>query len=272
MVAERIGAYETVAGAASVLYNIALDVDEDLGAAADLLRQIADCGAKCANVDKQLYALVAAYEIEVERGDEAAIEILEVALKDFDVSYAGRIIGEGLLPSQVLQLGWQGEFARAHRVLKASGGQQQDAGRRALRWAEISVYAAAACATGDSKRAAAAARRQLRLTPPARVHATRARALLALTSILAGEPQAARSEALSLAAKVPPGSGRLRALVDFVAKLAGWHIGVIDHVEVLMSLETLRHCEFSGLARMLEALPAELVDPQFGDSRKAKSA
>jgi tetratricopeptide (TPR) repeat protein len=270
--AEKAGVYETAAGALSVLYNVVLDVDEDLTGAAELLRRIADCGAKCGSVEKQLYGLAALYEIEVERGNEAAAAAVQSDLQDFDVTFGARVTSEGILPAQVMQFAWQGEFERAHQILKASGDQQLDAGRRALRWSEIAMYAAAARATNQSQRAIAATRRHLRLTPTASVHGVRARVHLALTHLLLGLPQEARTEMASLNGNVPTGRGRLRAMVDFVRKLADWHLGAADHAELLGRLETLRQCDLGGFARMLEALPADLLAPELADPRKTRSA
>jgi tetratricopeptide (TPR) repeat protein len=272
MLAENVGAYETIAGAASVLYNVALDVDEELGAAVAFLRRIADCGAKCGNVEKQFYGLVAAYEIEVERGDDDTIAGLESDLAEFDAAYQARCTTEGLLPSQVLQMAWHGEFERAYEVLSGSRDQQNDAGRRGQRWAELALYAAAARATDDAGRAIAAARRQLRAMPPSSVHHQRTRAYLALAQILAGRPQAARTEIATLLSEPIAGRGRLRALIDTIGQLAAWHVGAIGHVDLLAGLERLRGHEFGGFARMLEALPADLLYPEPADPQEARSA
>jgi tetratricopeptide (TPR) repeat protein len=271
-IAERVGAYEAVAGAASVLYNVALDVEEDLGAAVELLHQIADAGAKCGNVEKQLFALIAAYEIEVERGNEASIAAIETDLESFDVAYTSRLASEALLPAQVLQLAWHGDFARAHQILAPSGDQQRDTGRRALRWAEIAFHAAAARKTGDALRAISSAQHGLSVADDSNVPGIRARVYLALAFLLLGRPQAARAEIASLNDNVPTGSGRLRATIDFVRGLVGWHLGTVDHVAMLAKLESLREREFGGLARMFEAIPADLIEPTPADPERAKSA
>jgi hypothetical protein len=271
-IAESVGAYETVAGAASVLYNVALDVDEDLATAAALVRQIADCGAKCGNVEKQLYALVAAYEIEAERGNDDAVAAIEADLGTFDVAYTSRIASEALLPAQVLQLAWHSEFGRAYQILQPSGDQQRDAGRKALRWAEIAFHAAAARKTAEALRAITTAQHRLLAAGDANVLGIRARVFLAIAFLALGRPQAARSEMASLNGNVPSGSGRLRALIDFVRALTGWHLGTVDHVTILAKLDSLREHELGGFARMFEALPADLIEPGSADPERAKSA
>ena len=84
---ERIGAYETAAGALSILHNVSLVQDENVSNATEFLRRIGEFGAKLGSVDKQLFALANAFEIEVERGDEKAATALEEELRAFDVRY-----------------------------------------------------------------------------------------------------------------------------------------------------------------------------------------
>jgi ATP/maltotriose-dependent transcriptional regulator MalT len=144
ILAEKLGAQEVAGGALSVLYNVAADVDEDCRLAAEYLRRMAECGAKTGSIGKQQYALIAAYEMETERGDTSAIASVENDLREFDVEYSAQYANEGLVPSQALQLAWHGDFARAYQLVRPSAAQQMDSERRALRWSEIAIYAAGA--------------------------------------------------------------------------------------------------------------------------------
>ncbi|MBV8150928.1 MAG: hypothetical protein JOY59_05175, partial [Candidatus Eremiobacteraeota bacterium] len=270
--AERVGAYETVAGAVSVLHNVAINVDEDLEHAIEHLRRIAECGAKCGSVEKQLYALANAYEIQVERGDEIAATRLEEELRAFDVAYGTRATDEAVLPAQVLQLTWRGEFGRAYAILKSSGDQQGDAGRRSLRWSEISLYAAAAGARGDALSAIQRAHTQLESAPSSDGHTWRARAYLALTSLLLGRMRGAQSEISAIGTQISEAPERLRMLVDFVAQLTALQSGESTQFSVLQGLERMYDRGLGGFARMLEALPGDLLAIGPSDSGKAQIA
>jgi ATP/maltotriose-dependent transcriptional regulator MalT len=268
---ERAGTYESAAGALSVLYNVAIDVDEDLGKAAELLRQIAECGAKCGSVEKQLYALAAAYEIEIERGDEVAAAKLEPQLRDFDIRHGARSTTDALLPARALQLAWHGEFGRARAILRASAELQLDPGRRALRLAEIAVYAAASGSRDEASSALVKAKRQMKLASQTNAQAWRARGYVALAFVLLGRAPAARMELASLA-DMPHGFGRLQKLVEFVRELAAWHDGASDGIELLTVLDRMREDGLGGFARMLEALPGDLLSPETGNPRKVRTA
>jgi len=268
---ERVGAYESAAGALSVLYNVAIDVDEDLEGAAELLRRIAECGAKCGSVEKQLYALAAAYEIEMERGDEFAATKLESKLRDFDIRHGSRSASDALLPARALQLAWHGEFGRARQILRSSAELQLDPGRRALRLAEIAVYAAASGSRDEASGALLKAKRQMQLASNASAHAWRARGYVALALVLLGRAAEARLELTSLA-DMPHGFGRVLRLVEFVRELAAWHDGAVDSLELLSILDLMRENGLGGFARMLEALPGDLLSPELSDPRKAQTA
>ncbi|MGP6191335.1 MAG: hypothetical protein ACLPSH_14950 [Vulcanimicrobiaceae bacterium] len=271
--AVRIGAYEVAAGALSVLYNVAADAEENFAQAAEYLRQMAVCGSKCGSVDKQLYALVAAYEIEAERGDAEAMRAIERDLSDFDVHYSQWLANENLLPAQMLQLAWRGEFTRANRILGASADQQLDAERRALRWAEISIYAAAGGSPVAAGEALLTALRTLKSASRDGNNVWRTRLYCGLTFVLLGRVRSGARIAAGVARELPAHARRLRSLATAVGDLARWRAGEIDEAELLFSLDGLRRHDFGGLARMLEALPPQCSEPlEMSESRRARSA
>ena len=259
--AEASGAFETAAGALSVLYSIAVDVDVDLGLAADVLRRIAECGAKCGSLEKQIYGLACAYEIEAERGDERALALIEEDLRVFDVGYASRSINEAALPGQALQLAWHGDFTRSYQILKASADQQSEIALRARRWAEIALYAAAAQSVGDATQAIGIALQRLQSTSKASANGRRAHIYLALAYVLIGHIPEARAELAGLDDE-GLGSGRLGALVECIDSLIRWRTESPDSADVLARLECLHERGFGGFARMLEALPMALTVPE----------
>jgi len=266
--ADRIAAAEIAASALSVLHNVAYSIDEDLGEAIGYLHRIAECGAASSSVERQLYALGNAYEIEVERGNERAAAAIEEQLLVFDVRYGMKASDEAILPAQVLQLTWRGEFARASQILKGSGGQQSDAGRRALRWSEIALYAAAAGTTSDASAAAERCRKELKTAPASDGHRWRASAYLALTLLLIGRKDSARKTIAEVAESASEAPGRVRALIKFVSLLTS---EIRAPQAVFDALESLHELGSGGYARMIEALPKDLIDtsPQRRARKKA---
>jgi ATP/maltotriose-dependent transcriptional regulator MalT len=270
--AEAVGAYEVAAGALSVLYNISADVEENFAQAAEHLRHMALCGSKCGSIDKQLYALVAAYEIEAERGDAEAMRAIERDLSNFDVHYSQWLTNESLLPAQMLQLAWRGEFARANRILSASADQQLDAERRALRYAEIGVYAAAAGSGGAAADALIATHRTAKSAPRGGSCVWRMRLYSALAFVLLGRIRSGARIAATVARELPPRAGRLRSLATAVEAFAHWRAGELDEAELLIALDGLRRHDLGGLARLIEALPPACSEPLAMREKRARSA
>jgi hypothetical protein len=247
--AENACLYVVAVGSYSVLYNIAND---EIGPSEALvyLERLGECAIRAGNVDFHLYALVAAYELHVERGDVVAIERLERDLREFDLHYGTASALQGLLPSRALLAAWTGDFASAYDLLAASASQQHRyPDREALRWAEIALYAAAAgmgsvaadalqsfdvafCADGGSTQ-----------------HAVRGLILARLAASLAGVP------AVHAAAAVPP-TGRMGALERAVGVVVQAGSGRPGAGAVLDALDDLRRHELGGMARLFAALPA----------------
>ncbi len=255
-IGKAAGEYEVAASACSVLYSIASDVYDDPLEAASYLSEIATYGAKCGSIEKQLMAWIAAYEIEVERGDRAAVETIERELGEFDVHYSARLPREGLLPAQVLQTTWSGDFGRAYRTLSTSVHLLQVSDREALRWAELAVYAAAA---GEPKEAAAAlvtALRTVRGLPATALRTLRARIYCALALALLDRIRTPQILLETVRQDIPESRPRIAALCEAVTQLVAFRGGADNHVELWSALDTLRHFDLGGVARMLEALPA----------------
>ncbi|HEX3465257.1 MAG TPA: hypothetical protein VHS78_14510 [Candidatus Elarobacter sp.] len=245
--AEQAQLYTVGAGSYSVLYNLAY---EDAGPSESLvyLERLAECAVRTGNVDFHLYAIVAAYELHVERGDVAAIERLEHDLREFDLHYGAASALQGLLPSRALVAAWSGAFASAYDLLAPSGPQQQNyADREALRWAEIALYAAAAnmrdVAAAGLRSFAESFARDERATP----HAVRGAILASLAAHLAGVTPEWRCE--------HPASGRLGALSRAVEAVIARLRGEAGAQRLLDAFDDLRRHEFGGLAKLFAALP-----------------
>lgn len=244
--AEQTNLYVVAFGAYSVLYNIAY---EDAGPSESLacLDRLAECAVRSGNVDFQLYALAATYELQVERADIAAIEGLERDLREFDVHYGASAALEGLIPSRALVEAWSGAFASAYEILAPSGPLQSPAAREALRWAEIALYAAAA---GLRQAAADALERfddAFARDGSATGQAARGAILARLAAELAGRPQPAPVE-------LAP-AGRLGALSRAVDVFVAQRRGEAEPNALLAAFDDLGRHELAGMAKLLAALP-----------------
>jgi ATP/maltotriose-dependent transcriptional regulator MalT len=253
-VAREHGFFDVAAGALTVLYNVASDVEDDTLESVRLLDAVADCAAKSGSLTTHLFALIARLEVEAERGDEAAIDELEQKLRTIDITCSGRAAYEALLPTQALRASWSGDFAGAYRVLAASATQQWSADRKALRWAEIAAYAAAAGLREEATSAFRNASDSLEgLEPDVRV--ARARLLLALAMVLLGRIDSAR-ELFDVVDAAPHAlSPRLRALRRTVGALGERYRGAANAGTLLEGLRELEEHHLGGLARMLMNLP-----------------
>jgi ATP/maltotriose-dependent transcriptional regulator MalT len=252
--ASEHGFYDVAAGALTVLYNVASDVEDDTLESIRLLEAVADCAAKSGSLTNHLFALIALLEVEVERGNEAAIQELDQKLRTIDITCSGRAAYEALLPSQALRTAWNGDFAGGYRLLAASASQQWSADRKALRWAEIAVYAAAA---GLATEASAAFGNAIDILENVAVdvRVQRARLFLALAMILLGRSDSARELFAVVDADVQALSPRLHALRRVFGDLADRFRGAANAGTLLASMAELQEHHFGGLARMLMSLP-----------------
>jgi ATP/maltotriose-dependent transcriptional regulator MalT len=259
--AHGCGLAEVEAGALSVLYNVLADVDDDAAGAAEVLHRIALCGGKAGSIELQFYGLVGAYELEVERGDQAALAPLEASIRDFEVHYGEPIAMQGLLPSQVLQLAWEGAFARAWCILKPGATDESDPVRRAQRWSEMAVYAACA---GDAESAAAAlaeVRACARDCDAGSARMQRVATMWSLSLVLLGKCRAGLARSRRLLATIPRERHRARAFARAVESLAAWRLGEVEGGELLARIGELYERDLGGVARLFESLPPACVTP-----------
>ena len=203
------------------------------------------------NLDFHLYAIVAAYEMHVERGDLAAIERLENDLRAFDVNYGTAAALDGLVPSRALFAGWSGAFDAAYEILAPSGAHRSGQERAALRWAEIALYAAAA---GMRERSADALRQfdaDVACDGSRTPRSIRAAILARLARALLGE-----DDRLAFDSPLPPRLASLSTAVDVAIR---YRRGQATGDELLAALDELEHHELAGTAKLLAALPAVIA-------------
>lgn len=257
------GLHDVAARAYSALFTIVFNENDDPIASLALLDRIEENALKGASQQAHIFALIAAYEIEADRGDDAALERLDAALHDNE----GRLPFarfEALLPASALRAAGASDFTRAFRLLNGTLDPLSAADRRALRAAEIALYASAA---GESQSAEAAV--QLSVEAIALAHATnrrtiRAYVFLALTELVRGH-EAVAHRYLTEAEKGASGPmRRLRALIAAARTVYRLRLNQIDEAAYLTALERLRSEHFGGLAKLLKALPATEQGHAYG--------
>jgi ATP/maltotriose-dependent transcriptional regulator MalT len=84
--------------------------------------------------------LVNLFEIEIEAGNVDASCEIDARLSTFDVSLFRRA-NDNLIPARALQSAWRGDFNQAFSFVRGSAAQLPTPERRALRHAEIALYA-----------------------------------------------------------------------------------------------------------------------------------
>ncbi|HEY8297353.1 MAG TPA: LuxR C-terminal-related transcriptional regulator [Candidatus Baltobacteraceae bacterium] len=245
--------FEVAARASSVLYTSLLDVDRDPIERLRVLESIAELGRKTASRQVRLFALLGTYDLEADRGNAAALDALDAQVDEDPHAYPLARL-QALLPAQALRLAWKGEFAGAFALLDGTGQAPDSAERRALRYAEIAVYAVAARRydAGD-----AAIARALELLAAEGVksnrRSTRARLFLALAELARGRASLAHRRIV----EVERGSSHFARLHVFARALRSMYarqIGQGSDAAVTAALERLRSEQLGGIAMLLERI------------------
>ncbi|MBV8369855.1 MAG: hypothetical protein JO036_13145 [Candidatus Eremiobacteraeota bacterium] len=258
--AESAYLYDLAARALSVLHNVAVFYDDDLPAGRRALAKLDGAARKAGSTTLRLYAILNAYGLEVDAGDNEEIARLDAELRELRI-FLTPMASEALLPAQALRAAWDGRFEHAYGLLAPSAEKLFDDDRTAYRWAEVAVYAAAAGKRSESAAAIRRCRDTLRKADPADRLMFRARAYLALAEILLAHDGRARSALAELRVLARRGGPRFAALVEAVRGLylrwtSGWH-GAPPLAEAFENLERL---DLGGVARFFGALPLPSSD------------
>ncbi len=253
--ANEHGYFDIAAGALSVLYNVASDIEDDPVESLRLLEAVGDCAAKSGSLINALISLVASLEIEIERNNEDVAELIDEKLQALDISVAGRTTYEAMLPTQAMRASWTGDFIGAFRLLENSADQQWSADRKALRLAEIAVYAAAAGLEREAADALRGVSETLKLVSRVDLRVQRARLFQALAAIVLGRTEFAADVFTKVDASPHALSRRLIALRRALGALHERYRGERNHNVVLARLCELEACGFAGIARTISMLP-----------------
>ena len=252
------GLFEVAARAYSVLNTVAHGEDDDPIAALAILDKLQECARKGASRQVLIYGIVASYAIEVERGDDAAIERLDRELLEDGAAPVAR--GQALLPAHALRAAWDGDFRRAFELLAGTAERQAFDERRALRAAETALYAFAAGLYEEGEEslrdAASTVERCSRSTP----RVVRAQLTLALTELVRGRSASAHRHLADAERSMTPAMHRLRAFAGAVRATERVQLQQADPASITAALERLRAEHFGGMARLMAALPLARAD------------
>ena len=246
------GLYDLAARAHSILYEIAHAWEIDPVRALEHAESVAAYGLKAGDTHIRQWALLTVYFIEAERGNAPMMSTIERALNAPELLQTTEETNVALLPGQALRATWTGDFGHAFRLLAGSAAGLVSADRRALRWAEIALFAVASGAIDEARAAAAAAQNEL-AAGHAGKHATLGAMNLLVAYSLLGERMTWLTLSDSLLAGDQSAPGRF--FIDAAETLhKHWHEEP-DHHAVLAAFSALRERGFGGIAAMLESLP-----------------
>lgn len=249
--ARRTGLYEVAARAYSGMYSILYEKDDVLGALA-ALDSLLECARFSASNQVLLFGLIATLGIEVERANDPAIEATQSEITRVSADLPHTSV-ETLLPARAMQAAWEADFARAHAILAGSERTQPRDDFRALRCAEIALYAGANADAGAFAAASQEANELLeRIAPSAR--AALAHCHLALAELAQGHSAAAH-RSIENALRIDGHFPRLRALAQALRTVHRVALGQTDEAALAGALEQLRSVHFGGMARLIESLP-----------------
>jgi LuxR family maltose regulon positive regulatory protein len=253
------GLYEVAARAYTVLYAVVNDEDDDPIASLAILDKLEESARKGASRQARYFGTIASYSVEVERGDETAIALLDHELAD-DHAAPAAARAQALIPAHALRAAWDGDFRHAYELFAGSESQQPSTEhraleRRALRAAQTALYAFAAGLQSDGETALRDANAALERCTRTSLRVVRAHLTVALAELVRGRSSSAHRSLAEAERLLTPPMRRLRAVAQAVRAMARVQLGQADPAALAAALERLRAEHFGGMARLLAALP-----------------
>jgi len=252
--AQARGLYDVAARAYSVLYVIVYDDDDDPIESLAILDRLIEAARKSGSQQARLYGLFVSYDIEVDRGNDVGIELLESEIAQMMVALP-QTREEALLPALAQRKAWEGDFEGAYHILAGTVQNQSGGDRRALRAAEIALYAIASGRAAEGEAAIHEAQTLLGTITGSGRRVARTRLMLALCDLLRGRGASAHRAIAQAERLLPPRSRHLRAFAQVLGILYRRTLGENEPAALEAGLERLRAHNFGGIARLLAALP-----------------
>jgi DNA-binding CsgD family transcriptional regulator len=253
------GLYEIAARGFSVLYTIRYEADNIAGCV-EALEHLGECARKSASIQARLFGLMAAYEIEVERGNDDAIARIYRELQEAHSTFTPAR-AQALMPALAIQSAWSGRFQEAYELRASTAQSDSNYERRALRAAETSLYAFASGLHEAGQSALHDAFVSLKQFSRTTLRALLARVFLALAELLRGHHASAHRLLTEVEQRVSSGTPRLQAFVNAVRVQYRMSLGQATTDEWQAAMERLRANHYAGIARLLAALPTSQAEP-----------
>lgn len=247
--------YDVAARACSVLYAILYNETTDPIGLLKILDTLGEYARKGGSEQTRLFGLIASYDLEVERGEDTALEALD---RELAQSHAALPLAsnEMLVPSRALRETWSGNFAGAFTLIRSSAPAQRNEERHAV---AASLAALCAFAAGMPDEGDAAVREASELfehITGSSMQTIRARLFLALAEMQRGRAREAHRHIAAAELGLSPSMQQLRAFAQAVRAAYRARLAQSDDSAWPAALERLRAVHFGGIARMLAALPA----------------
>ena len=252
------GLYDVAARACSVLFAIVYNETTDPVALLAILDKLGEYARKGGTEQTRLYGLIASYDLEVERGEDSALERLD---RELAQSHAALPLAsnEMLLPARALREMWSGNFRAAFELLLAAAAQLENPERRAVTVAHMALCARAAGMQSEADTALRDAAALLAEMSGSSMQFIRSRLFLALTELLRGHLRDAHRQLVIAERAVTPNMPQLRAFAHAVRVAYRVKLGQAEDEVWTVALDHLRELHFGGIARMLAALPLSLT-------------
>ena len=256
-IAERLGLYGLAARASTTLIYVANQAG-DTALRQWTANRVLRLSERAADRSTWYLGLIDLYDLAAEQGDLGRLEQLDAQLRAVQGGASERRTNEALLPAFALQSAWQGNFSTSLRFLDGTAGLLETPARRALRHAEIALFAAAS----GERDVAEAALRQLAFecanVPAGETHTPRfvkVRCLAVLAWLMLDRGSVANRALRRLEVESQAYGPPIRALCR-ACRAAYVHVeSGADHAVLLEALSELHRRDMGGYARLIESLP-----------------
>ena len=254
--ATALDLYEVAARAYLNLFVVVYEEEDDPLKWLSILDRVAESARKGASNQAKIFALVEAYPIEVERGNDSEIERLAALLDETRALYP-QGYSRALKPADAMREASGGNFGRAYEALAGDAPAGDTSERRALRSAMTSLYALAAGLSAEGDAAFTEAAAALAHAKDESRRTIQARVFLALADLVRGHSAGAHRHLNEAERAGERSSRRMRALVGAARAVYRVRMGHEDEAARSAALERLRAEHYGGMARLIAALPLE---------------
>ncbi len=246
--------YDVAARASSVQYALLYNETTDPIGLLRILDKLGEYARKGGSEQTRLYGLIASYDLQVERGEESALEELdsELARSQAALPLASH---EMLVPARALRETWSANFRGAFALVRENPQHQRNDELRAVAASVAALCAFAAGMPSEGDELAHDANEALQRISGSNMQTIRARLFLALAEMQRGRDQEAHRHLSAAEKAAPPSMAQLRAFAHAVRVAYRIRLGQSDDGAWTSALERLRAVHFGGVARMLAALP-----------------